>query len=521
MRYVQKYEWGTIEWLTDQSRSTGEALDIGVTTIDSHKAQERHIHYGDEQWLYVLSGRGLSVIDQTEHKLQAGDFMHIPAGAAHETKNIGIAPLVQLLISYPKSMDDQRDATDMRYSSSNGMVDVSSLSLQIDESDIQTIKAYSKTLALPINILNTSGQVLASNATYPLACEELCQIHEDVNNCHLYKNSIHYSSPAYSEQTAHYCKYGLAVIDTPIVLDGIMLGIIRGGHILTDTHPSSVPQALEKYLKNLANVPKGRLRIILMQYLKLAKSLAARHEKEATRSGLKDELNTLSSTVTLKEDLNLALGKILSIQLNNHFLFNTLNAIAGLALDENSFKTYRAVVDLSKLFRYTLRSSQEFVTLREEVDYIKNYIDLQRIRFGDRLSVEYEIDEQALKHYIPFNTLQPLIENAFVHGLAKSQAQMHIEVRVSVNQTKIDIEVLDNGTGISANQKEMLIEQIESTSLPRRGLSMIIDRLQLFFGESSDYLIYCNEELNPALETPGFKIKITVPKRTLKREMLR
>jgi len=529
MGYVQNYEWGTIDWLTDQTRNGGETLDIGLTTIYPGKAQERHIHYGDEQWLYVLSGVGKSTINHVECTLKSGELMHIPAGAAHETMNTGTSPLVKLLISYPKSMDDQRETHNTRYASSNTMVDVSTLSINLNDSEMETINAYSKTLALPINIMNTGGEILVSNDLYPMACKSLCQIDTDVSNCHLYKNKVHYGSPAYSEQTAHYCKYGLAVIDTPIVSDGIMVGIIRGGHILTDTHPAKMHPQLKQHVKNLTNVPKGRLRIILMQYLKLAKHLAS-HQLNNVSSLKKDDnqgINPLDFqyTDTLKEDLNLALGKILSIQLNNHFLFNTLNAIAGLALDENSFKTYRAVVDLSKLFRYTLRSSQEFVTLTDEVEYIKNYVDLQGIRFGERLTVEFNIDDEALKHYVPFNTLQPLVENAFIHGFAQKDSNMYINISISVGEQEIELIVTDNGLGIHQNQKADLLRQIESSTLPRRGLSMIMDRLQLFFGESARYELFSLEDLssnqNAEEDTPGFKIKLSLPKRTLKKEMLR
>ena len=107
MGFIQEYEWGTIEWLTDQSRVSGEMLDIGITHIYPGRSQEKHIHYGDEQWLYVLSGKGISSIDEEISEIGPGDFLHIPAGAAHETKNDTTVPLIELLISYPKSMDDQ------------------------------------------------------------------------------------------------------------------------------------------------------------------------------------------------------------------------------------------------------------------------------------------------------------------------------------------------------------------------------------------------------------------------------
>ncbi len=513
MGFTQNYEWGKIEWLTDQGRGSGDALDIGITTIHPGHAQDRHIHYGDEQWLYVLSGKGISIVDQNKSNVSVGDFLKIPAGSAHETQNNGSEPLVEFLISYPKQLDEQRQDSS-HFKTNSDLVNVSDVPLQLSDSDIETIHAYGETLSLPITIYDTGGNPLYTWSEFPNACHALCNISETLDNCHLYKQNVYYSSPAYSEQSAHYCKFGLAVLDTPILSGNKMIGNIRGGHILTEYDPEYMHPELKKHMKNLANIPKGRLRIVLMQYLKLAKNLALKHADQVIKEHNTKGAQPNTSTDDLKEDLNLALEKILNIQMNNHFLFNTLNAIAGLALDENSFKTYRAVVDLSKLFRYNLRSSQEFVTLNEECNYIQNYVDLQRIRFGDRLVVDMEISESAKKHYVPFNTLQPLIENAFVHGFSEHQGEMYIQIFIDADSNNLNIRVKDNGCGISQKTKKQMIKSIESPRLPRRGLSMIIDRLHLFFGQNFSYDI-------ESTEGQGFDIKLLIPKRTMRTEMLR
>jgi len=253
-----------------------------------------------------------------------------------------------------------------------------------------------------------------------------------------------------------------------------------------------------------------------MQYQKLAERLANQHHKNIINT-LKDgddaQHQSEFGTETLKEDLNLALGRILSIQMNNHFLFNTLNAIAGLALDENSFKTYRAVVDLSKLFRYNLRSGQEFVTINDEVNYVKNYVELQRIRFGDRLQITMNIADSSRKYYVPFNTLQPLVENAFVHGFSEFNELMSIIISIDSVGNSINIRVQDNGRGISDKTRKELIKSIDSRKKPRHGLSMIADRLELFFGQNFSY------QIDSQLES-GFALTLTIPKRTLNDEML-
>jgi len=516
MGLIQNYEWGTIEWLTDQGRTTAEVLDIGITTILSGYAQEKHIHYGDEQWLYVVSGTGISVVDDVECVMKPGDSVHIPAGAIHETRNTGEIPLVEMLISYPKQLDYIWTEQNTSLSSSMNLIDVSDQELILGEDDIELISAFGETLALPITIFNTHGETLFTWNQFPKPCIDLCKIDEGLNQCHIYAQQISYSSPGYSEQSAYYCKYGLAIIDTPMILNNQMIGRIRGGHILTEDNNEKIHPLLKGLTKNSANIPKGRLRIILNQYKKLAYQLAEAHHNQLAQNPVEGEDQRNKSTLdirTLKGDLNLAMGRILNLQINNHFLFNTLNAIAGLALEEDSFKTYRSIIDLSKLFRYNLRTSQEFVSIKDEVNYIKNYSALQKIRFGDRLKVDIKVPEDALKFYIPFNTLQPIVENAFVHGFRNYEDNMVIELTVESLEKTIELSIKDNGQGVTNDIKELMLKKLEEVSAPRRGLSMIIDRLRLFFGNDFSYKI--ESEFGS-----GFEIRLIIPKRALKEDMM-
>lgn len=516
MGLIQKYEWGTIEWLTDQGRSTSEALDIGITTILPSCAQERHIHYGDEQWLYVMSGIGISVVDHVERVTKQGDSVHIPAGAVHETRNTGGIPLVEMLISYPKELDNIWSEQNTSLSSTMNLIDVSDQELVLGEDDIELISAFGETLALPISIYNTQGELLFAWDKFPKPCLDLCEIEKGLFQCHIYAQETSYNSPAYSEQSAYYCKYGLAVIETPIILNNQMIGRIRGGHILTEDNDEKIHPLMKGLTKNLARIPKGRLRIILNQYKKLAYKLSKIHHNQLVHNPIIGENQTGESAQdirNLKGDLNLAIGRILNLQINNHFLFNTLNSIAGLAIEEDSFKTYRSIIDLSKMFRYNLRTSQEFVSIKDEIEYIKHYSALQKIRFGERLRVDVKGSQEASKFYIPFNTLQPIVENAFVHGFRNYEKDMVIQLDIVCKDQTIELSIKDNGQGITEEIKQLLLKKIEVLSVPRRGLSMIIDRLRLFFGNDFSYQIKSDYG-------KGFEIRLIIPKRTLREDMM-
>lgn len=514
MKDIQVYQWGSIQWLTDQRRATSEILDIGLVTIEVGGGQEKHIHYGDEQYVYVLEGQGISYVDGVESALTRGSMLYIPAGAVHETRNTGHTSLLELIISYPKELDQLWDKQVDILKSANGLINVSEDTWLLSEDEIDVLTTYTKSLALPIALYGTKGQPLYSNGAFPRVCCDLCHIDEDIKNCHLYEKDMYYSSPAYSEQTAYYCKYGLAVLDTPVIVGHQMIGHIRGGHLLLEDDFQKIHPKVAALSKTLAKIPKGRLRIILTQYKKMAEQLSYDHSRRL--SAEKKDASPVKSDQSLKEDLDLALGKLLNLQINNHFLFNTLNAIAGLSIEEGGFKTYEAIINLSKLFRYSLRNVQEFVPLSEEVDYIRQYLDLQKIRFGDRLSVSFEIEDKSLKCYVPFSTLQPLIENAFVHGFRDYSGQMSVVIKASVQKETLTLEIMDNGMGIDGGVKEKLLSSIREGSLPRHGLALVYDRLGLFFGQDIELSISDRSHENKQ----GTCIKVILPKRLLQEGLL-
>lgn len=505
MGWIQNYEWGMIEWLTDQTRKSSENVDIGIATIFPMQSQQKHIHYGDDQWLYILEGTGISVVDQTSLPVSPGMALYIPAGAVHETRNTGDNPLSEILISYPRQIGEAYESQTI----ARELSQVAAVGFTLTPEDIHIIGAFGETLALPISVYNTENQHLHTVGLFPQPCKDLCSIHSGLDRCHIYTHTLFYSSPAYSEQTAHYCKYGMAVIDTPIVCDNAMVGIIRGGHILTEDDANQIHPTLKKATMNLSNVPKGRLRIILNQYKKLAAYLAhsyGQQLQDMSSSQSPDPISTASAYTALREDLNLALGQILNLQINNHFLFNTLNAIAGMALEEKAFDTYRSIVDLSRLFRYSLKKNKELVTLKDELDFIKNYLALQRIRFGQRLHPSLDVPEHVMDYAIPFSTLQPLVENAFIHGFSDHHSDMAIAISVHEGDSWFTLTVRDNGKGIANEPLAELTNRLQNGTGPHRGLSMVIERMKLFFGMAFRF------EIDSRLGD-GLSISMTIPKR--------
>ena len=183
----------------------------------------------------------------------------------------------------------------------------------------------------------------------------------------------------------------------------------------------------------------------------------------------------------LERQLTEAQLQMLKMQLQPHFLFNTLNtAYTLIRRDVNAAE--RVIIQLSDLLRLTLdNTGAHEVTLHEEITFIGKYLEIEQVRFRERLTVRYEIDPDCLDALVPNMILQPLVENAVRHGIAPNSRPGIIEIAARKRQNYLQLTVSDNGQGLS-----------EDTTLPRRtgvGLSNTRARLLQHYGPSSSLIL--------------------------------
>ncbi|MDX1429324.1 MAG: histidine kinase, partial [Rhodothermales bacterium] len=140
----------------------------------------------------------------------------------------------------------------------------------------------------------------------------------------------------------------------------------------------------------------------------------------------------------------------LRAQINPHFLFNALNTIAA-SIDERPDLAESTVESLAQIFRYTLQTGNKpFVTLRNELRLVRNYLDIEQARFGDRLSVEIDVSPDHLDLQVPAFAVQTLVENAVKHGIEKGRSEGGVRIATSYDGTQLTITVADTGVGIPA-----------------------------------------------------------------------
>jgi len=198
----------------------------------------------------------------------------------------------------------------------------------------------------------------------------------------------------------------------------------------------------------------------------------------------------------LNEQLSKAELGALRRQMEPHFMFNTLNAISGLIRDNRNDDAVSMIVGLSEFLR---RAADDFsrpqVALAEEVEYLQRYLDIQKVRFADRLRVSVDIPADLLPAQVPNLILQPLVENAIKHGIAKRAEGGAIRVAASRSHDRLSLSVYNDGPGLQTDR---------AAAQAGIGLSNLRTRLQILYGTRF--------ELNlRSPDTGGVEVLVSLP----------
>lgn len=208
--------------------------------------------------------------------------------------------------------------------------------------------------------------------------------------------------------------------------------------------------------------------------------------------------------VEMEKQLSQAEMKALKSQLQPHFLFNTLNTISAL-MEFNISGAQKIVSNLGGLLRKVLDGNkQNFTPLSEEIDFIRNYLNIEQVRFSDRLEVKYNIEEGVLNTPVPNLLLQPLVENAIKHGFSNQTGSGVIEVMAKkLPDGNVQLIVKDDGAGTDTPEKDLLKSGI--------GLHNVKDRLELIYKDNCKFEIKAQKDV-------GFEVLITIPGKKLSKK---
>ena len=191
--------------------------------------------------------------------------------------------------------------------------------------------------------------------------------------------------------------------------------------------------------------------------------------------------------------------KYLQAQINPHFLFNTLNAGAQLAMMDGSDRTYEYIQNVAQFFRYNIKKDNEIVTIHDEIDLIDNYIYILNVRFSGEIHFEKNIDESLISCKIPSMILQPIVENAINYGIRDIPWEGIITLSVTKEENQICISIKDNGIGMTQDKVDKIISTKLKTSDIKNdsngiGLDNVIARLKIFYNKEDIFEIFSEGE---------------------------
>ena len=263
-------------------------------------------------------------------------------------------------------------------------------------------------------------------------------------------------------------------ISNPIKrLDGSVREI-ESGNLDVEILPSGSYEVehLGKSIKNML----GRIKVLMSD-------LVAEHNAKR-----KSEFDTLQS------------------QINPHFLYNTLDIIVWMIENENSDKAVNIVTALAKFFRISLSKGKNIITVKDEVEHVRNYLMIQNMRFKNRFEYSIDVDEKVLSYSSLKLMLQPLVENAIYHGMEFMDGDGEIDVKVFKEDDSLYFTITDNGLGMSEDMVETLLSKdfVPSKKGSGIGVKNVNERIKLYFG--SEYGLKVESEPDE-----GTKITIHLP----------
>lgn len=205
--------------------------------------------------------------------------------------------------------------------------------------------------------------------------------------------------------------------------------------------------------------------------------------------------------------------EVLQSQIKPHFLYNTLDTIQWKAIEQANYSVADLIGNLSGFFRISLSDGKEFISIADELKQVEYYLEIQKVRYSNKIDYEFMLDEGILDYKIPKLLIQPLVENSIYHGLKMKATRGYISIAIYEKEGLLEIKVEDNGVGMSIKRLEEvnnnLKKRIQSSNY---GLYNLNERLNIYFGDRSKVEIYSEEEI-------GTTIVIEIPKR--KRIMFR
>ncbi len=385
------------------------------------------------------------------------------------------------------------------------------------------LDAFYEATGLPVGVHNQKGELIRTTPKEDFT--EFCRImyfsRQGHKRCRHSDSCGAVLSFEHEKPFIYHCHADLIDVSAPIAVNGEYVGSVACGQCLvqplSDAYrlrvrrrlvdlPGELQNRLMKAIEKAPIIPLPRLQGIARLLSAIANNivnliLSNIREKELSMQSEKILSETKARAFLEKEMRNAQLQlkeaelKAMQAQINPHFLYNTLDSIQWLAVLHDVEDIRQSIFALGQLLRHSLDRKSMFVTVRREIDQVQNYLLIQKLRYQEKLSVHLNIEEEVMECQVPKLILQPVVENAIVHGLEPKSEKGNIWIDGwAKNEDEAVIEIIDDGVGIPAATRVRIEQALKDAAVKPEelenqaghhsiGLANVHKRLSHIYGE--------------------------------------
>lgn len=370
--------------------------------------------------------------------------------------------------------------------------------------------------------VDLDGNHIGQGSNFSKFCAEINKTKEGAAYCaRTNKKAIELAMKS-KKPSIYVCHAGLINIEIPLTYDGECIGAFTAGQVLCsdmdcfpkDTELNSIPwlktEEATEFFKNIKVLTKKQIEatsIALENFTNyIVQSAMYNKLQEKLNQERQKNLEYERKQIEMEHHLKLAELDALQKQVTPHFVFNVINSISRL-ISMKEYSTASNMLDsFAQMLRYSLSNISSEITLGQELNYIKNYLAIQKNRFSERIEYEINVDDESLSLNIPYFSLQPLVENAIEHGLLTLAHGGKVTVTCKASKEYYIIEICDNGKGIDSKKLEDIKKNLISDKNINNqiGLRNCYRRFKLIYGNTVNFSIKSNPNI-------GTNICISIP----------
>lgn len=348
---------------------------------------------------------------------------------------------------------------------------------------------------------DAEGNHIGPGGNFCRFCNKINETPEGAHYCSLSNKHAIELALAAKKPSIYICHAGLVNIEIPLIYENQCVGAITAGQVLCSEDNIYPEDEIASEINWLADPELASFysEIEIMDRKKIEATTTALSNltnyviQKLAYSQIQEKLAKQSEALLKAEhQLKLAQLDALQKQVTPHFIFNVINSISRLLSLEEYDTAEQMLNSFSQMLRYTLSNMKMSVLLEEEINYIKNYLTIQKMRFGDCIDYQIECDQDILSLKIPFFSLQPLVENSIEHGLLPNQKGGKVYLCCKREIDRIIITIEDSGSGMPEEQLQFIRSTLLSPQLTQNqhvGLQNCYRRFLLIFEEKFEFSI--------------------------------